>query len=258
MDASPLNQESAQTTLSERDRSRLIVQIVSALLNDSSAPRRKAEPEVLNMLIRAMRSGDTQLMSMLNAEIRRHRISPGVVVDVYVPEAAASVGAMWHDEQMDILAATITFARMQALLRSAAQNWHADDVAGTRGAILMLSPDSDQHTLGALVATSQFRRLGVSVTVCLSVSERRALAEAMAQSYDAICISIGNKSSLESAAKLVKALKRLSKRCPPIIIGGSVPVDMATVVARTGADLATRDAAEAIRFMKLEAVVFDK
>lgn len=258
MDARPLNQESAQSPLGERDRSNVIVQLVSALLSDSSQPTRKARPDVLNMLIRAMRSGDAQLISMLNAEIRRHQISPEIIVDVYVPEAAAAVGALWHDEQMDILSATITFARLQTLLRSSAQNWHADDVAGTRGSVLMLSLENDQHVLGALVATSQFRRLGISVTVCLAVNERRAVTEALAEPYDAVCISIGNETSLESVAKLVKALKSANKTCPPILVGGSIPKDLALVAEATGADLVTKDTAEAVKFLKLEAVTTKK
>lgn len=254
MDARPLNQESAQTPLGERDRSGFIVQIVSALLSDSSQPTGKARADVLNMLIRAMRSGDAHLIAQLNAEIRRHHIPPEVVVDIYLPEAATALGALWHDEQMDILTATVAFARLQTLLRSAGQNWHADNVSGTHGSVLMLNPDDDQHTLGALVATSQFRRLGISVTVCLAANPRRAIAEAMSEPFDGICISVGNESSLESVEKLVKALKTMRSPCPPIIVGGSVPKDMSTVAAMTGADLATRDAAEAIKFLGLDAL----
>lgn len=257
MDPTAANPESFQSALSERNRSRLITQIISGLLDSAQAKERKADPNVLKLLIQAMRSGDSQIMALLSEEIRKLRISPSVLVDIYLPEAAASVGAVWHDEQIDILTATITFARMQSLLRTTASNWHADDLMGTRGTILMISPENDQHTLGALVATSQFRRLGISVTVCLSISEGRALAEVMRQRYDAVCISIGNKSSLASVEKLVKGLRRLANRCPPVFVGGSLPMDLAAVADLTGADLGTRDVSEAVRFLKLEALMIN-
>lgn len=244
--------EAHRLPVGDTERATFIVRIVSALLSDSAQARRTPRPEVLQMLIRAVRSGDADMMAALTGEIRTQQIPSDVLVDTYLPEAANALGQMWHNDTLDILSATIAFARLQTLLRTASETWRADDIHGSGGSILMLSPEDEQHTLGALVATSQFRRMGVSVTVFLLASEQRALSEAMQGHFDAICISIGNTMGLESTTKLVKSLRSLRKPCPPIIVGGSVPQDARTIEQITGADLATTSVTDALAYLGLD------
>lgn len=231
----------------------LVPQVLSVLISDDRHEGKPPIPALLDLLVAAMVSGDRVLMLRLGAEIRRLHVPAAVVVDTYLPAAVDRVGARWHDDEIDILTATIAFARMQTLLRDLGRGWHADEMAGSGGAVLMLVPDSDQHTLGALLATTQLRRRGVSVTVSLSASPLeldRLLAKAR---FDAVFISVANVSSLDSVAKLVKIAKRPGGAVLPVIVGGAVPVALSGVRDVSGADLVTRDIAEALAFVGLGA-----
>jgi len=248
-----MSSDSDQSRLSPADffNARLVPQVLSALVNDGRHEGKPPIGAVLDLLVNCMLSGDRSAMARLTAECRRLNIPSEVVVDTYLPAAVDRVGARWHDDEIDILTATIAFARMQTLMRDLGRTWHADDLTGASGAVLMLVPDSDQHTLGALIATGQLRRRGISVTIKLTSSPLELDATLAKSRFDAIFVSVGNVGSLDSAAKLVKIAKRPGNSALPVIVGGSVPVALSKVLDVTGADHATRDVAEALGFIGL-------
>ena len=247
--------ESEQTRLAQSEflNVRLIPQVLSALSNDGRHHGKPVIPAVLDMLVACMLSGDRAALTALTAECRRLHIPSEVMVDTYIPAAVDRVGARWHDDELDILSATIAFARMQTLLRELGRNWRADDHAGSAGAVLMLVPDSDQHTLGALVATAQLRRRGVSVTIKLTSSALDLDATLSNSTFDALFVSVGNIASLESAAKLIKIARRPGNAAMPVIVGGAVPVAPQRIIEATGADLATRTVDDALAHIGLGA-----
>lgn len=245
--------DSDQARLSQADffNARFVPQVLSALVNDGRHEGKPPIGPVLDLLVSCMLSGDRSALARLTAECRRLHIPSEVVVDTYLPAAVDRVGARWHDDEIDILTATIAFARMQTLMRDLGRTWHADDLTGSSGSVLMLVPDTDQHTLGALIATGQLRRRGISVTIKLTSSPLELDATLAKARFDAIFISVGNVASLESAAKLIKIAKRPGNSALPVIVGGSVPVALSKVMEVTGADHATRDISDALGFLGL-------
>lgn len=242
-----------QSRLSQTDyfNAQFVPQILSALVNDGRHEGKPPIGPVLDLLVGCMLSGDRGALARLTAECRRLHIPSEVVVDTYLPAAVDRIGARWHDDEIDILTATIAFARMQTLMRDLGRNWHADDMTGSSGAVLMLVPETDQHTLGALIATGQLKRRGISVTIKLTSSPLDLDATLAKARFDAIFVSVGNVSSLESAAKLIKIAKRPGNTALPVIVGGSVPVAPSKVQQVTGADHVARDVASALGFLGL-------
>ncbi|MFN4099789.1 MAG: B12-binding domain-containing protein [Pararhodobacter sp.] len=230
---------------------RFVPQVLSVLVNDGRNDGKPPIGPVIDLMVRSMLSGDPAALVRLKSEFRRHTLSAEIVADSYIPAAIDKVGALWHEDEIDVLAATIAFARLQTLLRELGRTWRADNLHGSTGSVLMVVPESDQHLLGALVATGQLRRRGVSVTVKLTSSPYELDATLKSARFDAVFVSIANRSSLESAAKLVKVAHRPGNAALPVIAGGSLPTAASKIQKVTGADLVTRDISDALRFIRL-------
>lgn len=251
--AAGLSTESEQVRMmpAEFFNARFVPQVLSVLVNDGRNDGKPPIRPVLDLMVRSMLSGDPAALVRLKGEFRRHALSAEIVADSYIPAATNTIGALWHDDEIDVLAATIAFARLQTLLRELGRAWRADNLQGSTGSVLMVVPESDQHLLGALIATGQLRRRGVSVTVKLTSSPYELDATLNSARFDAVFVSIANRSSLESAEKLVKVAHRPGNAALPVIAGGSVPSVASKIQKATGADHVTRDISEALRFIRL-------
>lgn len=230
------------------------MQIVSIMVSDGSHLMRPPREDLLRLLVRGALTGDPDILAGLAAEFRRLRIPAEAAVDVYVPAAVRQIGAAWHDDDIDILDATVAAARLQNLVRELSRTWHADDTGlGADGSVLLVVPEAEHHTLGAMIATAQLRRLGVSVSVQLGSAWPQIEALLAARRFDAVFLSIGNHSSLETAANIVKTLERRMKPRLPVVVGGSIPANMDVVRRAVGADFATQDVRAALDFLGLGA-----
>lgn len=224
------------------------MQVVAILVGESADTKAPVRDDVLRLLVRGARTGDPQVFEKLLSEMRRLHVSAESMVSDYIPAAVGEIGEEWHADRIDILEATIATSRMQNLLRELGRAWSAD-AANPRmsGSVLMVVPDSEQHTLGAMIATTQMRRLGVSVAVQL-LSSPASLEEMLrTRRFDAVFFSVGNFDSLDSCRKLVTAARNMVGTDVRFAVGGAVPVDPEDLRRITGADIATRDVALALR-----------
>ncbi len=188
-------------------------------------------------------------------EIRRACISPSAMADTYIPEAAALLGAYWATDRMGFSDVTIATARLQALVRAIGTRWGGDatHVPGRRS-ILMVVPEGEDHTLGAVVASGRLRRMGLSVCLRLGPSRTEVMEILRTRSFDAAMISIGHGQQLEAPRKMVNTLRCFGPRGLPILVGGSADASGADLVAGTGADFATQDLGAALAFCGLAGV----
>lgn len=228
------------------------LQVMSILVGDGAWAHRPPREDVLGLLVRGAITGDAQVLSRLTGEFRRHRIPAEAAVDIYIPAAVGAIGAAWHDDAIDILDATLAVARLQDLLREFGRGWRAD-AAGGGGSVLMVVPEGETHTLGAMIATTQLRRLGVSVAVQLAPNRATLERLTSMRCFDALFVSVGNLGSLESGANIVKTIERRLRHRLPVVVGGSIPMELDAVRRVIGADLATRDVREALSFLGLQA-----
>lgn len=236
----------------EHGIARFALQVMSILVGDGAHLHRPPREDVLALMVRGAMTGDPEVLARLTGEFRRHRIPPEAAVDVYIPAAVREIGDAWHEDVIDILDATVAVARLQNLVREFSRNWRADG-AGREGSVLMVVPEGEPHTLGAMIATAQLRRRGVSVSLQLAPS-RASLEERLAsRRFDALFLSVGNHDSLESASILVKTMERVVRRRIPVLVGGAIPLDMDSVRRAIGADMATRDIGAALDFLGLQA-----
>lgn len=246
--------EIAHLAPGEQGIAQLAIQVMSMLRGDAAHAGRPPRADVLGLMVRAVLTGDPEALGRLTAEFRRLRIPAEVVVDTYIPAAVTEIGTAWHEDVIDILDATIAMARLQNLVREFGRGWRADDSdPAAQGSVLMVVPPGESHTLGAMIATAQLRRSGVSVAVQLAPAPAAIEELITTRRFDALFLSVGSVECLESGATIVKTMERRTRPRLPVVVGGSIPLELVAVRRAVGADFATRDVRAALDFLGLRA-----
>ena len=246
------SREIARFAPGEHGIAQFAMQVMSILVGDAAHANGPPREDLLARLVRAAMTGDPEILAQLSVDFRRLRIPAETAVDVYIPAAVSEIGTAWHDDVIDILDATIATTRLQNLVREFGRGWQAD-VTDRRqdGSVLMVVPEGESHTLGAMIATSQLRRQGVSVALLLAPGAKELDHILETRRFDGMFLSVGNYESLESAATIVKTMEKRMTRRLPVLAGGSIPVELDVVRRATRADMATRDVGTALDFLGL-------
>ena len=227
---------------------RFALRVVTELAKVSGARAEAPQLELASVLMCYARTGDVALLTALHTEMARRRVAAEEIMDIYLPHVVQAIGADWHDDQMDILQASMAFARLQNLLRELSKAWVSDRVGRScDGRILLMLPRGEQHALGAMFAAHHLRRLGISVKVMLSVSQQ-LLAETLERNrFHGIFISASNETSLKPCADIVDSLRIIDRGNTPIVLGGGLvsgalgDMDLSRIAAVTGVNIVTND-----------------
>ena len=232
---------------------RFAMRVVSELAQASGTGHAALSTIIAKLVTDFARSGDSHALSTLYAEMRMRRISAEEVLDAYLPNALGVIGREWHNEEIDILHASLACARLQNLLRELGRAWASDRMGPVGdGRILLTLPKGEQHTFGVMLAANQLRRIGVSVKVML-LPAATELRDVLAHNrFNAVFISVSNKTSVLPCAAMVRELRTWSHEDIPIVIGGGLVLrensdtDHRRIADTTGADIVTSDIACAL------------
>jgi len=226
---------------------RLALRIVAGIALGQRGEKGPARDDLTALLAAAARSGEPEMFAELQSECRRRRISAERVIDVYIPAAVALLGETWHNDSMNILEATVAFCRMQDLLREIGSACAADRSGRVDGPrVLMVVPQGEQHTISALVATNQMRRLGVSVALIFMAGPDDVLVALNQQDFDAVFISFANRDAVATCERIVGSIRRAGHAGLPVAVGGPTVAQYAEAVKRIGADVATHSVQDAL------------
>lgn len=208
---------------------------------------------ILQRLIEAVQMNDTSLIEALKPDLRRSRITPAMLADIYIPEAARRLGKAWEDDVITFADVTIGTVRLQSILRDISSDWAADarKTAGLGGSILLLLPEKEHHTLGPLVLTGQLRRRGVSVCLQLATTGGEWKSLLRKRHFDGAIISVGWEGKLDAAAEIVKTIKQLTKGQLPVAVGGAVLARTDVTLICEGADIVTNNIDTALQALGL-------
>lgn len=233
------------------DVARFATKIMSLVAASRTQPAedRLTESLVEGLIAAVLDGRDARIEAML-ATFKRGRITDRQLVDDYIPAAACRLGVAWHQDTKSFSEVTIGSARLQALLHNVGRGVLADQApvlpgASTGQTVLFMVPAAEQHTLGALVATNQLRRSGVSV--CLRfVDSGSDLPHLMAaRSFDAAMVSIACREHLASVRNLIQSLRKVSGM--PVVVGGAVGLSEDLLLSGSGADLVKNDPVAALQ-----------
>lgn len=237
----------------DRMLTQFALRVVSELRRNTAIETGVPQGDVLDLLLSHTTTGATEPLGLLYTEMKYRGIGAEQIIDIYFPAAIGKIGTDWHEGDLDILQATLRLSRLQALLRELGRAWVSDSIGSPMGPrILLVLPGGEQHTLGAMLAANQMRRIGVSVCVCL-VPNATLLAEKLQNHrFDAVFVSAANRSCLASCVDLVNTIRRLPAGGLPIVLGGGIlrelqnDMGLKALADHVGADLATLDVTRAL------------
>ena len=172
--------------------------------------------------------------------------SPAELIDHYIPEAARRFGEDWMDDFHSFTEVTIGVARLQGWLRALDPRAQSErPVALDVPEVLMVVPPGNQHTLGAMVAMSQFRRAGAVVKLALGHDMAEIGRLSRGGRYDLVAVSAAGE-TLEFLHDLVNMIRKAVPPVPHIAIGGPILEYRPDIAEQAGADIVTNDPREAL------------
>ena len=217
-----------------------------------TARENQAAPVVLEPIVQrlteAVQTENSSLIEALKPDLRRARISPAMLADIYIPEAARRLGRAWEDDTVTFADVTIGTVRLQSILRDISADWAADarKKVQQNGSVLLLLPEKEHHTLGPLVVTGQLRRRGISVCLQLATADGEWKSMLRKRHFDGVIISVGWEGKLAAAADLANAVKEMTKGRMPVAVGGAVLTRFESMLTCEGADIVTNDLDKAL------------
>lgn len=216
--------------------------VVARLVARDGVPVKPVDDAMVASIARALVTpGITQFEGM-RQDLRRARITEIDLVDTYFPAVARYLGCAWVDDTAPFTDVTIGVARMQAILRQVGRDWTsnaAPDPAG--GSVLVVIPEGEQHSFGAVLMAGQLRRQGISVRLEIGTPARTLRRTVQEASFDCAMISIACEEKLGHCREVVSALKDGADGRLWVAVGGALLERPLDVCGRTGADIATSD-----------------
>ena len=182
-------------------------------------------------------------------------ISAEAIVDDYIPAAARVMGAEWEGDTASFAAVTLGTAQLQSLLREIVERAPPRRTGQSRDSAIVAVPFSVQHTLGASVLAAQLRRAGLSVRVMIGAAPD-AVAQAVGEGeHEIVMISASIGDPIDKVRQLVQSARAAGvPPWPKILVGGTIVALEDDIGALTGADMATMDVREALRFCDVESI----
>jgi methylmalonyl-CoA mutase cobalamin-binding subunit len=181
-------------------------------------------------------------MDELRQDLRRVRVSDIDLVDSYFPEVARYIGCAWVDDDAAFAEVTLVVSKMQAILRDIGRDWTSDGGGGREATtVLVVLPEGEQHSFGAMMLSGQLRRKGISVRLEIGTSADGLGRLARERNFDCAMISVACEEKLDPCRRVVEALKQGSDGRLTVAVGGALldrPID---ILRLTGADVVTRD-----------------
>ncbi|WP_299632511.1 B12-binding domain-containing protein [uncultured Roseobacter sp.] len=203
---------------------------------------------VLDHLVRAILTPGDCDPAQLFEELRGHRLSVDAVIDLYIPRAACCLGQSWVDDDITFADVTVGALRLQAFLEEASAQSRLELVTNdARLRAIVVLPRGEQHFLGVSVVAAQLRRMGCEVSVsfdeCLDALSARVIEE----QPDMVLISCSRRETLETIKETVQVIRQVPMG-PMIALGGAVMLDADDLKERTGVDIVTGTAKDAVAF----------
>jgi MerR family transcriptional regulator, light-induced transcriptional regulator len=166
----------------------------------------------------------------------------------WIAPAARQMGCDWESDRCDFSQVTIGMWKLQQVLHLLSPSFLKDSVPGKspRRALLASVP-GEQHTLGLFMISEFFRRAGWDVWSELPSDYEDIIGRARGEWFDLVGLSVGGDLKLEALSHAVTSLRRASRNSDVVVmVGGPVVITNPEIALTVGADLAARDARQAV------------
>lgn len=201
---------------------------------------------------KALSGSDEALRRRVLGNLRLQGVSQEDIVDRLIPMIARRMGEDWCSDRTSFADVTIGVGRLQQLIREIAADWRGDALGRMDApCILMIVLEDDYHTLGPMLAATQFRRMGISVQMSLGRPDSEVVGRLRHGAFDMVTMSIAWEGRLESLRNMINLVKTARSARPPVVVGGAFVEDPQAIRNYTGADHVTSDPRDALRLCGL-------
>lgn len=222
------------------------------LASRRGGPPKRSKDERVRDLCDAVVNKDESIQHVVVAQMVAAGVSTADVAEEYVAQAARRLGEAWVDDTLSFSQVTIGAARLQEIVRSLGHGEVGTSVTVPLGhRVLLVIPPGEDHTLGAFIAASQFRRYGLWVHLAIGQSADEVAETVATQDFEMIGVSGAGRRALGPVSKLVTTIKQRCQHCAPVVIGGNLCNLENRVLDLTGADFVTTNPREAMSFCGL-------
>ena len=173
-------------------------------------------------------------------------VSLADLTDHYIPAVARKIGQDWCDDQITFASGTVGVARLQWLVGSLERKFPQSKIRNDEPGILMVVPAGEQHTLGAIVLSSQLRRRGFRIALGLEATGDFQDLHVANANIKVAMISASSGTQIDDLRALVSATKNALGKDTPVVIGGTITDTSLDIRELAGADHVTSDVDEAL------------
>jgi len=217
---------------------------------DKNADR--CRPEVEELLSALTKPDDTIYQQLLLKMIADGSTSDHLI-DHAIPDLARQLGDEWSADDLSFADVTIGISRLQQTVRRHGARKEIDGLKLPLGQrVLLILPESEQHSLGIFIVANQMRRLGVWVQLALDCKLDQIAPLIKDQDFATIGVTIGRSQTRKQILNWSNTIRETGTDAP-IVLGGAAFTEDANGLAQDfGADFIAKNTREALDFCQID------
>ena len=192
-------------------------------------------PTIEELCAALIQDDDRQRHRVLS-RFRAFGMSGEEVFNALIPAAARRLGELWIEDEIGFTDVALGVARLEETAR-----------ANEPPCVLLWVPGEEEHTLGAFIAASAFRKEGYVVDLMIGSAEDAMIAAAAARPYVLLGVSCGSRRLLAPIASAVARVRGVLAPTVPVVLGGPVVEIEPQAADVVGADGLASDVKSALR-----------
>lgn len=218
------------------------------------APRRDAAGAGLALgqehvaeLVRLLLDHDSTVASAYVADLRREGAGVERICLDLLALAARRLGALWENDEVDVVQVTLGLCRLQTLLREVSADRDEGGHSDLKGSILLVPELGEEHTFGLQLVGEFFRRAQWDVWMEHPESPSALLDLVAHEHFSAVGLTVGCAERLPGLATRITSIRRASRnRALCVLVGGPLFLARPELATQVGADATASDGHEAV------------
>ncbi|MCX7889992.1 MAG: hypothetical protein N2422_09765 [Rhodobacteraceae bacterium] len=195
-------------------------------------------PAHVHAVARAAAATDPDALAREILMLRERGLEDPAILDHVIPGAAAILGEAWERDTATFMTVTVAASRLQLLARAVAARIDTAPPAPCDTAVLLVVPESEDHTLGAIIAASQYQRRGCDAALMMKAPAAAVADAAGRRHWDVAVIAAAHEGNLTQVARLVGILRRALPETAPVLVAGPLAARRDGLAGEVGADQA--------------------
>ena len=148
-------------------------------------------------------------------------ISLTVLYEVFIPEAAETLGNLWKESKVTFVDVNIGTQRLQRLSRVYEKQYLGPMYLFSEGPeILLILPQKEVHTLSLITASGIFKKHGANPFIAVGYADKEIINLINQNNFKLIGISVSNSENIEECLKTARFIRSNVSKAIPLVVGG--------------------------------------